>query len=146
MAAEEAGWIVFGVMGVGAAIPVAVERISNNFYAHTDNVALTLGVSGLLVHAALEGAALVSGGTGFRLALIAHRLLVGLMIWWLLRPRHGPLIASLGILTLVIATAAGYAVGSHMFGHGAGSTFYQAFVAGMLVHVVFCQCRGDHQH
>ena len=146
LAMDGAGWIVFAVMVVGALTPLGVERISHLWFVHTDNVALTLGMTGLFLHAFMEGAALVPGGAGFSIAVVFHRILVGLTIWWLIRPRHGRGMASLGILALAVATAAGYFTGIQLIGHGDGAAFYQAFVAGMLVHVVFCQSRGDHHH
>jgi hypothetical protein len=73
---------------------------------------------------------------------------VGLVIWWLIRPRHGIGLASLGIATTVLATLAGFGVGGEILGdaHGPMVELYQAFVSGSLVHVVFHQGRHDHSH
>jgi hypothetical protein len=77
-----------------------------------------------------------------------HRVPVGLIIWWLLLPRHGPVAAAGGVGSVILVTWAGYLVGTGMAGaaHGAPVELYQAFVSGSLVHVVFHQGRHDHDH
>jgi len=136
----------------GALVPTAFERFSRSLAHHTDDLAILVGVSGLVVHATLEGAALAppSGRVEPLLgwAVILHRVPVGLVIWWLIRPRHGIPLASLGVGSLVLATLAGAALGHELTGpgHGEGFDHYAAFVAGTLLHVVFHQGRHDHRH
>ena len=142
----EHGILVLVVFALGIGLPTFIERLSASLASHTDNVALLVGLSGLALHAFLEGAALAPGETGIIPAIILHRLLVGLAIWWLLRPRHGFGGASLGIAAILAATMAGYAAGTQLFTHGGGVELYQAFVGGSLLHVVFHQGRHDHQH
>lgn len=139
------GILVLVVLALGIGVPTLIERISASLASHTDKVALLVGLSGLALHAFLEGAALIPGETGIVPAIILHRVLVGLTIWWLLRPRHGFGGASLGIATILVATAAGYGVGAQLFAHG-GAELYQAFVGGSLLHVVFHKGRHDHRH
>ena len=140
------------VLVVGFLLPAAVERVSHVIEHHADNVALVVGLSGLVLHASLEGAALVpqegSIAAPFALAVILHRIPVSLVIWWLIRPRFGTLAASAGVGSLVLGTMAGYAVGVEVVSgtQGAALELYQAFVSGSLVHVVFHQGRHDHQH
>jgi hypothetical protein len=111
-----------------------------------------MGVSGLALHALLEGAALAPGEAGipvaFGLAIVLHRIPVGLVVWWLVRPRYGPTAAMMGVSAIVLVTLAGYALGTEVLSgvHGAGGDLYQAFVSGSLVHVVFHQGRHDHTH
>jgi zinc transporter ZupT len=136
----------------GIAVPSVAERASHALRRHTDELALVMGVSGLALHALLEGAALVPGDAGiavpFALAVVLHRIPVGLVIWWLVRPRYGTTAALLGVGAIVLVTLAGYALGSEVLAgiHGAGADLYQAFVSGSLVHVVFHQGRHDHRH
>ena len=140
------GWVALGVMGLGLALPLAIERISDSLARHTDSLALVVGLSGLFLHIFLEGAALTLEGAGFKVAIVGHRLLVGLMIWWLLRPRYGFWIASFGIVATVAVTVAGFATGTHWFATSAGAHLYVAFVGGSLLHFVFHQSRQDHAH
>jgi len=137
---------------VGFLVPAAVERLSQALEHHADNVALVVGLSGLVIHALLEGAALVPGAGAiavpFALAIILHRIPVSLVIWWLIRPRFGSFAASAGVALIVVGTLAGYGLGIEFLAdvHGPGLELYQAFVSGSLVHVVFHQGRHDHQH
>ena len=142
---SEHGVMAIALLLVGAGAPLVVERMSLSLAPHTDNMALIIGLSGLAVHAMLEGAALVPQRANVTAAVLLHRILVGLMMWWLLLPRHGILVASLGLATIAIATVAGYGLGSQFLFDG-GVHLYQAFVGGSLLHVVFHQSRHDHRH
>ena len=149
---EERSVVTLLAVAAGFVVPTAVERISHVLERHTDRVALVVGLSGLLVHGVLEGAAFapVTGTVpvAFALAVILHRVPVGLVVWWLMRPRYGVLAAATGVGLVVATTLAGYAVGMEVLGgvHGTGVELYQAFVSGTLVHVVFHQGRHDHTH
>ena len=149
---EHRSVLVIAAVLAGLLIPTAMERASRVLHRHTDSLALVIGLSGLLVHTLLEGAALVPGEDGvpvaFALAVILHQVPVGLVIWWLLRPRYGPRVAATGVGSIVVGTLIGYALGSEVLGgfHGEGAEIFQAFVSGSLVHVVFHQGRHDHTH
>lgn len=152
LALEGGAVLVLVAAATGLAIPSAAERVSHALRRHTDHLALLMGVSGLALHALLEGAALVPGARGiaapFGVAVVLHRIPVGLVIWWLVRPRYGSGAALLGVGAIVALTIAGYALGIEVLAgiHGPGADLYQAFVSGSLVHVVFHQGRHDHQH
>ena len=144
--------IALVALGAGFLLPAVVERASHALAHRTDDLALIVGISGLALHALLEGAAFVpsSGGVepAFALAVALHRIPVSLVIWWLICPRFGGLAASAGVGSIVVATLAGYGLGTEFLGSTQGSAveLYQAFVSGSLVHVVFHQGRHDHQH
>ena len=143
----EYGMLAIVVLAIGIGIPALIERVSHVLAPHTDNLALLVGLSGVALHAFLEGAALAPDGSGIAAAVILHRIPVGLVIWWMLRPRHGFGGAALGIGAIAVATAAGYAVGTGLVDDpGRGVELYQAFVGGSLLHVVFHQSRHDHRH
>jgi hypothetical protein len=152
LALEQSGLLVLGAAGAGLAVPSLAEQVSHALHRHTDKLALVMGVSGLVLHALLEGGALAPGEGGvplaFGLAVILHRIPVSLVIWWLVRPRYGAGLALLGIGAIVLVTVAGYVVGTEVLegAHGPGGDLYQAFVSGSLVHVVFHQGRHDHTH
>lgn len=140
-------------VGAGLLVPVAMERASHALEHRTDALALLAGLFGLILHALLEGSAFAPGaasqlGLAFAFAVILHRVPVGLVIWWLLRPRYGWAAAAGGVGALVIAPLVGYGIGGELLGemHGAGVDNFQAFVSGSLMHVVFHQGRHDHQH
>ena len=148
---EDRSFIVPVVVVAGLLLPSLCERASHALEAHTDNFAIIVVLSGLALHALLEGAAFGPEGTvglAFGLAVILHRIPVSLVIWWLIRPRHGTWVSVAGVATIVFATLAGYllAAGPDSGQHGTGVEYYQAFVSGTLVHVVFHQGRHDHRH
>ena len=71
----------------GAGLYFVLERVSRALAAHADNVAILVALSGLVLHAFLEGAALVPGRDSdafFVYAVVLHRLPIGLVIWWLI--------------------------------------------------------------
>lgn len=144
-------WANHGVLAIlvlllGMGTPNLIERVSRSLAPHTDNLALLAGLSGLVIHAFLEGVALASKDAGVSYAVILHRIPVGLMIWWILRPRHGFRGAAAGIGTILAATVVGYAVGGRIFADGDSVELYQAFVGGSLLHAVFHQSLHDHSH
>ena len=135
------------LLAAGTATPALIERASQVLAPHADNLALAAGLSGLALHALLEGAALAPAGAGVAVAVILHRIPVGLAIWWMLRPRHGFRGGAIGIGVLAAATVAGYAIGAELLDdQGGGLELYQAFVGGSLLHVMFHQSRRDHRH
>ena len=78
----------FVALFLGVIIPFIIERLSQKLAPHTDNMALLAGISGLFLHAFLEGAALsIPKEVYFTYAVLLHRIPVGIMIWWLLHPR-----------------------------------------------------------
>ena len=102
-AREDRGLVVPLLVLAGLVLPNLFERASRAFEAHTDNFAIIVGLSGLALHALLEGAALGSGGTvalAFGLAIVLHRIPVSLVIWWLIRPRPGPWAGVAGVAAM----------------------------------------------
>jgi hypothetical protein len=152
LALERSALLVLAAAAAGLAVPSIAEQVSHALHRHTDQLALVMGISGLILHALLEGAALAPGDEGvafaFGFAVILHRIPVSLVIWWLVRPRYGAPMAALGVGAIVVVTLAGYALGTEVLEaiHGSGADLYQAFVSGSLVHVVFHQGRHDHTH
>ena len=134
---------------VGAGVLYLIEKISHSLARHTDDLAIVLGVLSMALHALLEGGALIPAAASapFAVAVILHRVAVGLLIWWLLEPRHGAGLAMAGVGAILVATTIGFAAGTEILpdGHGA-IELYQAFVSGSLLHVVFHQGRRDHRH
>ena len=140
-------------VGIGLLLPGWIERMSHAVAHRTDAAALVVGMSGLLIHSLLEGAALAPLGSSapdapFALAVTLHRVAEGLVVWWLLRPRYGIGSALAGVGLLLAATGAGFVIGLELLAgvEGGWVGLYQAFVAGSLVHVVFHQGRHDHAH
>jgi hypothetical protein len=94
-------------------------------------------VVGLLLHALVDGAALRAGaeGPGMALAVILHRLPVGLFVWWVVRAAAGEVAARWLLAGLVGATMAGFFGGA--FRDPVALGLLNAVVAGSVAHVVF---------
>lgn len=139
-------------LALGILVPTLFEKASRALAHQADDMAIVVGLSGLVLHALLEGAAFAPDPsaveTPFALAVVLHRIPVGLVVWWLLRPRHGLGLAATGVAAVILATLGGFALGAELPAgdHPVGIALYQAFVSGSLLHVVFHQGRHDHQH
>lgn len=146
-ALEDGGWpcVVFAVLGVG--LPTVIERRGHRLGEHFHRAALYLGLLGLLIHSMLDGVYLGSSGADsglLPLAVILHRLPVGLTVWWLVRWSRGRGAAMLLLGVLAVLTALGYFAGSGLLDglSGSGLAWFQSLVAGSLFHVVLHRSRG----
>jgi len=144
------GWPTIGFVFLGFAGPTVAEHLFHRAAKRTHVTALALGMLGLCLHAFVDGAALGSAvGAQLTAAVVLHRLPVGLAIWWLLRPHFGPAFPSIVLGLVAAATGAGYGIGPG-FGESLSSqsvAWFQAFVAGSLLHVVFFRPHlDDHAH
>ena len=148
-AVGDGDWFILAALTAGFLIPVAIERTSRRATRRTHRLALLAGLSGFVIHNGLDGAALATLPLGadpsFPMAVVLHRLPVGLAVWWLVARevdrRAG--IAALG--ALMLATVGGYLFGvmvGEMVSDSGALTLYQAVVAGSLVHVAVHQ-RGE---
>ena len=73
------------------------------------------------------------------LAVLLHRIPVGLTVWMLLRPGRGRLFAWGTLIMMVACTVGGWTVGKnvvHDLSGGVAMACFQALMAGMLMHVV----------
>lgn len=137
-------WLAVALVA-GLLAPGTLERLTRDVAHRTDQLALVLGISGLGLHAILEGAAVSglagAGDLGLALAIVIHRIPVGLAVWWLVRDVYGEGSALAAVLSVVVLTLLGYAGGAPLTGFvgGEGVELYTAFVSGTLVHVAFHQ-------
>jgi len=157
---EQGGWICIAPALTGFLGPEIFERLLHRTAHGVHQLALALALLGLLVHASIDGVALAGGAAGqltagIAVALVLHRIPVGLTIWWLLqRPGHGGTRLPLATLSLVTAaTLAGFMLGDTLLGRVSSSelALFQALVAGTLLHVVLHQPHADapdldHEH
>ncbi len=138
---EISGWWAIGAALIGMLGPSTVERRLERSAAKAHEAALILAIVALALHGLFDGVALsgqahLHGEIG--LAVVLHRLPVGLTLWWLVRPAHGVRGASLALAVIALATVGGYALGGVAAGameEPAMGLLY-ALVAGSLLHVV----------
>jgi zinc transporter ZupT len=128
---------------LGLAFPLLLEWVFSQAHERAHLVVLLVAAIGIALHAVLDGLALLpigeqSGLFGSTLALgvIIHRLPVGIAIWWVVRPQFGTA-AALAVFAVVIgATGTSYYLGAGLLvADSTALAFFQAFVAGSLVHV-----------
>jgi uncharacterized membrane protein YraQ (UPF0718 family) len=143
-AVERREFWVLAALVVGFLLPIFVERTTRDIRGRADRWGLLFGLTGLALHAALDGAALATvdhsgSGTSLAFAVILHRLPVGIAVWWLTSRAVGRSGGIAALLALMAATAVGFYFGSAatrlLGGHGIVE-LYQAIVGGSLVHVV----------
>lgn len=127
--------------------PTLIEKSFQKAADTTHKLTILLGILGLLVHAFIDGIAIQTSTTqtnishhshNLILAIILHRLPVGLTIWWLLKPLLGERYALITLFLMGITTLLGY-VSSEFFENYQNNLIFsllQSFVAGSLMHVV----------
>ncbi len=149
--AETGGWATLGFALAGLAGPLAAEALLRRERGvHT--ATLIVGVVGLLLHSAADGAALLSGHLGHHeslsVAVVLHNLPAGLAIWWLVQTNAGTRAAVVVLGLLAAATAAGYVAASAVSSIASEAEFawLQAFVAGSLLHLTYHRLRHGHGH
>ena len=138
-AMEQSGWGVIPLALAGLFVPTVFERLRTRGAARAHATALILGMLGVGSHAILDGTALANDDSfALVLAVLLHRLPVGLVVWSLVQPKYGNRSASLVLAGIAIATAIGYFAGGSVTEHlgSRGVGYFTALVAGSLLHVL----------
>ena len=144
---------------LGALLPYFAERAFHSYERATHSGVLILAFSGILVHTLLDGIALSQGSTKhgsgqvLAYAVILHRLPVGLLIWWALKPLSSLKVIYGVLILMCLSTAIGFGLGGTEISleHSIFITYFQALVTGSLLHVLFHRHihqnkTGDHDH
>jgi len=150
---------------LGLVFPIAIERLFEKSMHEAHIFILVLAALGLIVHAIIDGIALLplpsreiaylqsEGGlfgslfdNQLALGVILHRLPVGMAIWWSLRAGFGTAAAIGTFVVVIAATVAAYFFGQPLSELAAAPqvAYFQAFVAGSLVHIVAFGVSHDH--
>lgn len=144
-------WLVV-LMLLGFLGPNALEKWLDRSGEKVHRAVLLVGLLGFLFHAMTDGAALVphhgsSSGTGLLIvAVIIHRFLEGLSLWWLVRPDFGPVSALIVVCAVAAASIGGFATGEALLSVSSphAAQLFQAFVAGTILHVVIFRLHVHH--
>ena len=173
-AVEDAGFIALAFAALGLIAPLLLEGVRRIGAKQTHRMLIAVAMIGLVTHAIIDGVAIASAmetvvdahghahahdhahghGHGhdhstLGLGVLLHRLPVALGIWWMVRPRFGFIPAALGLIALSLATIIGYSAGDTLMANMSLPAYgmFQAFVAGMLLHVIGHGARGHgHDH
>ncbi|HNP35475.1 MAG TPA: hypothetical protein PKK10_06455 [Woeseiaceae bacterium] len=161
-------WAVVA-LAAGLLFPVLFEKSFAHSMHRAHTFVVVLAAFALIVHALIDGIALLPeanaslNAAGARtypgdlgstltdplaLGVILHRLPVGMAIWWSVRPNFGPLAALFTFGLIIAATGAAYVYGAPVveLAEARSLALFQAFVAGSLVHVVAFGVSHDHEH
>lgn len=138
-ALKHGGKLAIAVLVLGIVFPMLLERLFRTATDAAHLVIVAIAALGLLIHAVIDGVALLpESGTGLAHAIVLHRLPVGMALWWAVRPNFGKIIAVVVFALVILATIAGYFVGESIIEMADIRTIamLQAFVSGSLIHVV----------
>lgn len=133
---------------LGLAFPVVVEHGFRSALHEAHIVVLLLAALGLIIHAIIDGIALLPAqGSDLAHAVILHRLPVGMAIWWSLRPSLGTPVAIGAIVMISAATGLSYVLGAPMveLAEAKSLAMVQAFVSGSLIHIVAFGITHEHE-
>ena len=137
------GYPAIALVLLGFVGPTLIEKLFAKSANKTHLLTILLGISGLVLHASIDGAALQGANSNgqhenLSLAIILHRLPVGLTIWWLLKPLIGERYALLTLVAMAAATSGGFALSMQLNDYHSSSAFaaLQAFISGSLMHVI----------
>ncbi|MBI5507381.1 MAG: hypothetical protein HY903_01390 [Deltaproteobacteria bacterium] len=142
---EVLGWMAMIPLGIGLLGPSAVERSMKSLANPAHVVVRVLVVVGLGLHEFLDGMALsapqvssAQAASALPWAVVLHRLSIGLVLWWLVRPRLGGYVAAGILAAMGIVTVGGYCTGEAVLASLDERQFavFEALVAGSLLHVV----------
>ena len=159
-----AGWLSILVFFVSWLLPTVGERL---LHKHADSVHLipiVVSVIGLVVHSLIDGLSLASltqyvsqplifSSLSFHplpLAVVIHSYPASLFVWWVLRPKFGPVIATSVMITMALTTSIGFFSGAPFIAEIYGTTtmgLFQALAAGSLMHLASHRVGADgHEH
>ncbi len=133
------GWLAFVFLLLGIAFPMVLKRVFH-VASRTANIAVMLVAAlGLLVHALIDGIALLPGsGEGLATAVIVHRIPVGMALWGTFRTAIGTAAASTAFVVIIASTGLAYYLGAPVveMAESRWLAIFQAFVSGSLIDLV----------
>jgi len=130
---------------VGTALPMVGGKIFAEKPGAARNATVIVAMLGLALHAVIDGIALSPHAHGHAhghdpllgVAVVLHRVPVGLGIWLLVRPRLGTTTAVTAVVVIVLCSILGFGFAHEHAAllHGPYLGAFQALVAGSLLHV-----------
>ena len=141
---QVAGWRVLAFLVLGMAFPYALRRIFHLASNAMHTALLFIAAFALVLHAVIDGIALLPGnGDQLGLAVILHRLPVGMAIWWTFRPAIGTNAAIAAFALIILATGLAVYFGGPVIELTESKmlALFQVFVAGSLADMVIVGLR-----
>lgn len=137
---EIGGLWVFLIMAFGFSLPAITEKIIHNSQL-VHKIAICIAVFALAIHTLSDGMTLAMEQNGHHLALSValHRIPIGLIVWWFIKPDFGKVIAYGMLAIIALGTLLGFYYSDLLVEptQTIEVAYFQAFVVGTLVHVLF---------
>lgn len=133
------GMATIAMMAIGMAFPFLLRRIFHLASSQMRVTLLSLAATALALHAVIDGIALLPAmGDPLSVAVIVHRLPIGMAIWWTFRPAIGRTAAIAAFAIVIAATALSYFLADPVVDMLESRTlaYFQAFVSGSLIDLV----------
>lgn len=139
----------FAFVALGLLGPTVVEHALSRARREAHLATLGFALLGLIVHSYGDGTALApasSSSLGLGAAVALHSVPVGLLVWWLMAPVFGRTAPLLTLLAMCASTVTGYLTGPALSQslQPQGWAWFQALVAGSILHVVFGRPHSRH--
>ncbi len=143
-AVQVAGWTALAFLALGMAFPYLLRRIFHLASNAMHTALLLIAALALVLHAVIDGIALLPGnGDQLGIAVILHRLPVGMAIWWTFRPAIGSKAAIAAFALIILATGLAVYFGGPVIELTESKmlALFQVFVAGSLADMVIVGLR-----
>jgi len=133
-------WVGVGLVALGYVLPGLLEVVVRRAAETLHLASLILALTGLLLHALLDGAGLAGSelqyGPGLAVAIILHRFGVGLMIWLIVQPVFGSRAAWMMLIGMAAATIVGFEFSALLLPLAGAYTIsaIQAVIIGTIIH------------
>ena len=159
---EVAGWTTILAALSGMFLPSILERLWQSQARSIHLISVLVSVAGLAVHSMMDGAAIAlpehathchhghdhAHDHFLPLAVILHRLPVGILLFGMFYPKHG-FQKSFGVLLFVsLMTLVGYHSALSLLSGVSEQllAYFQALVSGSLLHIILDQHSSSHDH
>lgn len=144
----EGGAASLAFIALGAVGPSLVEHGLQRARREAHLATLALAMLGLLLHSVADGAAMTPdpghaahghAREALALAIVIHSVPVGLVVWWVMAPVFGRVLPAATLALMGAGTVAGFVFGLELNAVLGAQAFawFQALVAGSILHVVF---------
>ncbi len=133
------GWPALACLLLGILFPLLLKHVFHVASRTTRLAVMLLAATGLCLHALIDGIALLpSGDDRLAIAVIVHRIPVGMALWWTFRPSLGRRPAVIAFALIIVATGFAYFLGAPVveMAESRWLALFQAFVSGTLIDLV----------
>ncbi len=137
---EALGWVSLLLVLTGYLLPGILEFLIRRAAETLHLASLGFALTGLVLHALMDGAGLASSGhgvgDGLGLAIILHRFGVGLMLWLIVQPAFGARAAWLTLGGMAAATVLGFEFSERLLPLAGEQAIaiIQAVIIGTIIH------------